>query len=107
MTIRELMERKDAAIMAAQEAYEEGLKELLTGKTAVEKVIFITEQLNENGWMRQIFRTASLWDDPEVVYFDDEVTIKADFGNGYFDVLGLSDAQYERLKEVSTIKCEW
>lgn len=107
MTIRELMDQRDEEIRKAEEAYDEKLKELLTGKTAVEKVIFITEQLNEDGYMGQIFNSPSIWDNPEVIYFDDEVTIKADFGNGYFDILGLSDAQYEELKAKSTIKCEW
>ncbi len=107
MTIRELMDRRDAAEQAAREAYEKDLKELLAGKTAVEKVLFITDELSRDGWMRQIFRTASLWDHPEVIYYDEEVTIKADFGNGYFDILRMTDSQYEELKERSSLKCEW
>ena len=107
MTIRELMDRKDEEIRKAEEAYEEGLKELLTGKTPVEKVLIITESLSNDGWMHQIFRTASRWDNPECVYRDEDVYVAADFGNGYFDVLDLTDDQYQELKERSKLKCEW
>lgn len=57
----------------------------------------------------QLFNVPSTIDDTKLIYTDGKYLIYASFENGYFDILGLTDEEYEevKLRAPNGYKVEW